>query len=172
MSKVAESQLESQREPTDLERAKMRADAIRAHGNGGDFDEESDRFHIDTTLIPQGWTYEWKTHSVLGQVDEGYEAGLARKGWEPVPRSRHPEYMPPGSTNKIIERDGMILMERPSEFTEEFRRQERQMAKTQVRHKEEQLSLTPSGTLPRDAHPNVAPSIRKGFERMEIPKEI
>lgn len=150
-------------------RAAARAEEIRKHRSNQNMDE-MDRFKIDAHLIPEGWTYEWKRRTLLGQEDPAYQVELARQGWEPVPASRLPMLMPQGWTGETIERDGMILMERPSELTEEARDVELRRARSQVRVKEQQLGAAPDGQFGRD-HQNVRPSIRKGFEPMPVPKD-
>jgi hypothetical protein len=162
----------SMRDEDPRERAKKRADAIRNNRSGIDLDDV-DRFAIDHNMIPDGWTYEWKRHTIYGQEDPSYQVRLAAGGWEPVPANRdarHLALMPTGWKNPIIERDGMILMERPLELTEEARDVELRRARGQVRAKEQQLASTPDGTMTRE-HERVRPSIKKGYEPMAVPKD-
>jgi len=79
--------------------------------------------------------------------------------------------MPAGYKGQTIELDGMILMERPKELTEEAKDIEKRRARAQVVAKEAQLYDTPDGTLPRDADARVKPRISKSMERMSIPNE-
>ena len=149
-------------------RAERRAAEIKA--NRGDVDLDSiDEFYIDASIIPDGWSYEWKRHTLLGREDPSYQVSLARAGWEAVPANRHPEMMPVGSNSQTIERKGMILMELPKEISDERRARERRKAVDQVRAKEAQLSGTPDGTLTRD-HERVKPRIRKEYA-MPIPED-
>lgn len=150
-------------------RAAARAEEIRKHRSGQNLDE-LDRFKIETSVIPDGWTYEWKRRTLLGKEDPAYQVELARQGWESVPLSRHPEMMPPDWAHGTIERDGMILMERPSELTSEARDVELRRAKNQVRAKEQQLGSAPDGQFGRD-HQQVRPSIKKGYEPMPVPRD-
>lgn len=156
------------REESSAERAKRRAAEIRGHLGG--IDEGSDEFYVDLSSIPDGWTYEWKRHTLLGAEDPTYTVHLARMGWEPVPASRHPEMMPQGWSRGTIERKGLILMERPTEVVDEARRLLDRAARDQVRAKEAQLSGTPDGTMTRD-HEKVRPAIKKSFEAMPVPKD-
>ena len=146
-------------------RAARRTAEIRDHL--GDMDDGTNEFPM--LAAPDGWTYEWKRKSVMGQEDPAHMTDLLRKGWEPVPASRHPEMMPTDSTNLAVERKGMVLMERPTELVEEARLIERRRALGQVRAKESQLAGTPDGTLSRDADPRTRPNIKKGYEPMSIP---
>lgn len=149
-------------------RAKARAAQIRENLGDTGLDDGEDRFRINPNEVPEGWTYEWKRKYVLGQADPSYEVELARKGWDPVPLSRHPHMMPVGTDMKTIERDGMILMERPKELTDEAKDVELRRAKSQVRQKEAQLSSTPDGTLTRD-HPQTRPNVKKDYGPIPVP---
>ena len=149
-------------------RAAERAAEIREHmgtGGGGE-----DKFYVDPSIIPDGWDYQWKRAEIYGKSDPHYAVELRRNGWEGVPIDRHPELMPPGTTG-VINRDGMVLMERPLVLTEEARRGELRDARSAVLTKEEQLGATPRGHLPRDADSRVRPRINKSYEPMAIPDE-
>lgn len=163
------SQRPEMRETDSRARAAERAAQIREHRGGNDRDE-MDRFAIDQSVIPDGWAYEWKRKTLLGKEDPAYQVELARGGWEPVPANRHPETMPQGGSFNTIERDGMILMERPKELTDEARQVELRRARNQVRAKEQQLNSAPEGTMTRD-HAKVRPNISKGYEPMPVPKD-
>ena len=145
-------------------RAARRAAEVRGHL--GDMDDGTNEFPLPPS--PDGWTYEWKRKSVMGQEDPAHMTDLLRKGWEPVPASRHPEMMPSGNTYESVERKGMLLMERPTELVEEARSIEQRRARAQVRAKESQLANTPDNTMTRD-DPRVSPKIKKGYEPMQIP---
>ena len=158
-----------QREEDPRARAERRAAEINKH-NEGATEGTADRFFVDPRSIPDGWSYQWKRKSVLGKEDHAYEVEMARIGWEPVPVSRHPEMMPKGNY-QTIERDGLILMERPKVITDAAYAKDLKAAKNQVRSKEAQLSQTPEGTLPRDEDARTRPVIKKSFEAMPISEE-
>lgn len=151
-----------------VERAKTRAKQVREHITS--MDEGIDEFFIDPAVIPEGWGYEWKTQFVMGKEEPAYAVALARKGWEPVPASRHPELMPRGSKDVYVTRKGMILMERPQELIDEARAIEARRAKLQVRNKEEQLSAAPAGQFERSNKDEPLTKLRKSFEAMPIPE--
>lgn len=157
------------REEDSRARAARRALELRDHLGG--MSEEVDQFYIPPHIIPDGWSYEWKRHTVLGKEDPTYQVRTAHRGWEPVPRSRHPEMMPENFPGNTILREGQILMERPKEITDEAKAADYRKAVGQVRGKEEQLGATPPGTLARDADPRVRPSVKKAYESIPIPKE-
>ncbi len=156
------------REEDPRTRAARRAEELRNHL--GDLDATTDDFYIDPAVIPPGWSYEWKRKTILGEEDPAYQVQLAHTGWEPVPASRHPTFMPSNSHHTTIERKGMILMERPAEITEEIRNYERKKARSQVMTKEEQLNSAPDGQFGRD-HAEVRPRINKSYEAIPIPQE-
>ena len=157
------------REEDPRTRAARRAMELREHL--GSMDDGVDKFYIDPKIIPDGWSYEWKRHTLLGKEDPSYEVAVAQKGWEPVPRSRHAFMMPDNYRGETIEREGMILMERPQEITDEAKAIELRKAKTQVRDKEIQLGAAPAGQFERGTHPNTQPRINKTFEAIPIPEK-
>jgi hypothetical protein len=150
-------------------RAARRAAEIM--GNINDLDEGEDEFYIDQKDVPDGWTYEWKRLTLLNKEDPSYTTQLERKGWEPVPAKRHPSYMPTNSSDAIIERKGMILMERPKEITDEVKRIEMRKARNQIRQKQEQLNSAPDGTFTRNG-PDGRPLTKliTSYEAMPVPE--
>jgi len=150
-------------------RAARRAAELREHI--GIEDDGVDKFFIDKRLIPDGWSYEWKNHLVLGQPNPSYEVSLARKGWEAVPVTRHPQMMPDGWKGAHIERDGQILMERPLEITEEAKARDFRAARAQVRQKEAQLTGVPTGQFERDNKGSTLVNVKKSYEAIPIPKD-
>jgi hypothetical protein len=152
-------------------RAARRAAELMEHI--GELDGQ-DEFAIDPRVIPDGWSYEWKRHTILNKEDPSYQVSLARTGWEPVPAYRHPEMMPEKHTGETIERKGMILMERPLQITNAVKQAELRKAKVQVRDKETQLTGAPAGPnspFDPDNKGNSLVKIRKTFEQIPIPKE-
>jgi hypothetical protein len=158
------------REEDPRAKAAARAAAIREH-LGGNLDEGPDKFYIDQADIPDGWSVEWKRHTVFNAEDPAYQVALARKGWEPADPSMFPGYMPEGYKGRTIDRDGMRLMMRPAEITDEVRDNERRAARTQMRQKEEQLQSAPQGQFERRNKDDSLVKVRKSYEAMPIPKE-
>jgi hypothetical protein len=149
-------------------RAARRAAELREHG-GGYQDDGEDKFYIDPRIIPDGWSYEWKRHTLLGKEDPSYQVSLAHKGWEAVPRSRHPEMMPDNYRGETIEREGQMLMERPMEITMEAKARELAKARGQVRDKEVQLGGAPPGQFERANKDAPLVKISKSYEAIPIP---
>ena len=168
ISEAREEMRASQREEDPRARAERRAAEIRQHLKG-DVSDGADRFYVDPHIIPDGWSYEWKRKTIWGKEDPAHEVELSRQGWEPVPATRHPQMMPRGNW-QTIERDGMILMERPKVLTDDAHKSNLRNARLQVKAKEAQLNQAPEGTFDRD-DPRVKPNIKKSFEAMPISDE-
>ena len=156
---------------TELEDPRARAAKRLAElqGNwGGDMPPDadtSDRFYFDPAIIPDGWSYEWKTFEIFGKQDPQYQVELSVGGWEAVPCSRHPELMPAGWTGKTIDRQGMRLMERPLVVTQHAQQRDRRKAQMQVSNKEQSLAGETAGAFdPRK------PVIRRDSEQISVPK--
>lgn len=149
--------------------AARRAAEIRGHI--GSLDEGTDEFYIDPASVPDGWTYEWKRKTVLGQEDPAYQVHLARTGWEPVPTSAHPEMMPGQGHFPNVERKGMALMMRPASITDEVRDIEYRKARQQVRVKEQQLNAAPEGQFERNNKDAPMAKIKKSYEAIPVPKD-
>lgn len=81
-----------------------------------------DPLHIPEEIVPEGMDYSWATVSVLREPRPGRMIGLRRVGWEIVPAERHPELcFAEASKDSIattghIERTGLVLIERPTEY--------------------------------------------------------
>lgn len=144
----------------DLERARQRMVELE----DVDPDERPDPFALPPGIEPPGWGYEWKKHTVFNQEDPAYNVNLARRGWEPVDASRHPELMPAGYRG-VIERDGLRLYERPTEFNDRAKMAEHRKALKQVRDKEVSLGLAPEGQFERRDL-----KIRRSMETIAIPE--
>lgn len=112
--------------------------------------QADDQFYLPIDEVPEDSTYEWKRFAVMGQEDPFYLAQQREQGWEPVPATRHPNWVPPGYDKPHIIKGGLILMERPAELTREARAEERAMSKRQVREAEARLGMTPKGEMTRN----------------------
>jgi len=159
------------REESSVERARRRTAELS--GQLEHVNEGGDKYYVAPDMIPEGWSYEWKRRLLLGAEDPSHMVELARSGWEPVPLNRdnkHLAMMPANWPGNTIERDGMVLMERPAEVVEEARRRLDYLARKQVRDKEAQIAGTPDGTLTRD-HAQARPQIKKSYEAIPVPKD-
>ena len=156
------------REEDPRTRAARRALELREQANSDD--DGVDKFYINPKTIPDGWSYEWKTYTVLGKENPSYQVAMAHKGWEAVPRSRHPELMPINYQGETIEREGMVLMERPLEITQEAKARDLRVARAQVQGKEAQLGAGPVGTFDRSNKDQSLVKVKKSYEAVPIPE--
>ncbi len=156
-------------EESPRERAARRTAELRGHDRDIN-DDGTDEFHLEIGIIPDGWSYEWKTRTILGAEDPAHQVALARKGWEVVPVSRHPDLMPMGYKGVEITRKGMVLMERPMEITQEAKNSELRKARMQMRDKEAQLTQSKGGEFDRSNKGDPLVKINKKFEAMPIPE--
>jgi hypothetical protein len=148
-------------------RAAKRAAELRE--NRDESYDGTDEYYIDQSVIPDGWSYEWKRKFVLNQEDISHTMALKRSGWEEVPTSRHPEMMAVGSQEPFIIRKGMVLMERPLEITVEARAKLQREARDAVRGKEEQLNAAAPGQFERQNKSDSLVKVKKSYESIPIP---
>lgn len=154
------------------DRARKRMAELRDLHGESVLDDGIDNFAIDTSIIPEGWDYEWRRHTVLNKPDPTYTTSLARAGWEPVPTRRHPQLMPHGTPgDSPILRDGNILMERPMELTLSSKQAALRTARNQVRIKEDQLSQAPGpGHFERNNKGQSMASVSKSYVPLVVPE--
>jgi hypothetical protein len=157
------------KEESPRDRAARRTAELRGHDTDLG-DDGNDDFFIELGIIPDGWSYEWKTRTVLGAEDPAHQVALARRGWESVPASRHPELMPMGYTGAEITRKGMVLMERPMEITQEAKDASLRRARMQMRDKEAQLTQAKGGEFDRSNKGDPLVKISKKYEAIPIPE--
>jgi len=157
------------KEESPRDRAARRTAELRGHDTDLG-DDGNDDFFIELGIIPDGWSYEWKTRTVLGAEDPAHQVALARRGWESVPASRHPELMPMGYTGVEITRKGMVLMERPMEITQEAKDASLRRARMQMRDKEAQLTQAKGGEFDRSNKGDPLVKISKKYEAIPIPE--
>ena len=84
--------------------------------------------------------------------DAGYINSLKRTGWSEVPANRpgFDRFVPRNWKESFILKEGQILMERPTEVSNEIKRRMHGQATERVRIAEMQNGQSPPGTLPRD----------------------
>lgn len=150
-------------------RAARRTAELLGHGSLDDGDSEKSQFDIDVSIIPDGWTYEWKRVSVLGKEDPSYQVKLQSQGWESVPAYRHRELMPKGYEGGSIDKDGQRLMERPAEITKMSVDREYRKARQQIGQKEQQINGPQPGQAPRDNKGRSLVSLNRSYGPPQIP---
>jgi hypothetical protein len=105
----------------------------RRHTNTGD------KFHIDQSDIPEGWSYQWIAVSVLGAGQRNSIQNFKGNVWVEVMTTRYPGRYAPESVKEHIVLDGLGLYERPEELTKEARGEEIQAARDLIRTRNDQF---------------------------------
>lgn len=113
---------------------------------------DEDMFYVPLDQIPEGLVYEWKRWTNVGQEDPYYIAKQREQGWEPVPPTRHPTWVPPGYKEAFIIKGGQILMDRPKELHDDAQRELRQLSKRMVIEAEQRLGRAGAGEAERVAN--------------------
>ena len=132
------------------EAARIRAAEVFAQL--GDSLAEEDVFHVPDELKQPGWDIEWKRFSSVNQEDTNNINKAKRTGWQEVPANRpgFERFVPRNWKESFILKDGMLLMERPTEVSTEVKRRMLGQAREVIRIAEAQNGQSPPGTLPRD----------------------
>ena len=126
-----------------------------------------DRFHVPPEMIPDGWSYEWKSQTILGKENTAHMMHMQENGWTPVPASRHTGYFMPEGYEGPILRDDQILMERPKELTQEAREEDIAAARNLVNSRYQQLGQQlPSGFSGN--HAGVRPRVNHSYEPSDV----
>ncbi len=109
-----------------------------------------DKYYVDPTKMPDGWSYEWRTYQVVGKENPQYQVQLQRAGWRSVPAKRHPELMPRDyDPNGAILIDGMMLMERPKAITDFQKARDKAEADAPIKNIRDKLTGAPPSHFPR-----------------------
>lgn len=109
----------------------------------------ADPFHIEVSIVPNGWEYQWNAITVIGnsEVLADQALAMAENGWRPVPSERHPgRFMPEGHKGSIL-RGGCRLEERPKILSDEARAEDLARAQQLVKDRNESLRMV-KGKLP------------------------
>jgi hypothetical protein len=134
--------------------------------------DDEDRLKVPSEVIPEGWSYQWVTDSVLGQPMPQRRARFERRGWRPVPAERHDGMFMPLGFKGEINVDGVVLMERPEEYTRQARKKDAMKAAEQVWVREAQMR---GGDMPGvnfdTQHKSVVNKVSKAYERVPIPRD-
>lgn len=135
-------------------------------------DDDDDRLKVPPEIIPDGMSYQWITDAVLGQPMPQRRGRFERRGWRPVPAERHDGMFMPKGYKGEINVDGVVLMERPMEYTRAARRKDAMKAAEQVYVREAQMR---GGDMPGVAfdtqHQSIKNRISKSYERVPVPDD-
>ena len=147
-------------------RAAKRTAELRQHNNAN-IDNSVDKFA--TPPAPDGWTYEWKMKMTMGWEDPSFHNRTQLGGWESVEVKRHPEMMPKGAIG-IIEREGMVMCERPEEITKERQAMDRKAARDQIQIKQGQLDPKGRGGIISREDAQISPKVSKDYN-FSVPEQ-
>lgn len=143
-----------------------------------------DAFHIPQDLLrkvhAEGFSWEWKVHTVKGEHKTEVAAQQRQVGWEPVMYESYPGVFAPefdlttGQPMKgPVIRSGLMLMERPLALTMEAKRDEKRKADERVRGAKQQYNRLDTSSVPGvefDQSAQRASYIRENVERVDIPQ--
>lgn len=159
---------------TEEEKELLQAISERGKGQSRRFkatDEQPDPKYIPPHLIPDGWSFEWKTISVMGQPIEelrpGYLSDLEQNCWEPVPAGLIRSRLPQSYSLKTVDIGGQRLMMRPKYLTEEAQKEYKALAQGRLKEQTKALQSTPDGELERRVH-----TVRRSYEPISVPDEV
>lgn len=152
-------------------REPVRAEGIRGRTRMRKGGQAKDKFAIPAHLQQDGTSYEWKRASVYNKPDSGHIVEMREQGWEPVDDPKLRGYFMPEGHEGAIERDGLILMDRPIELTNEARAEEIAAARLAVRTKEQQINSAPQGQFERSNKGSPLAQVSRTIERGAVPVE-
>jgi len=130
--------------------------------------EETGRYYVEPEKIPDGMDYEWKAVTCVGLELREHQVRLARDGaWDPVPSSRHPEivgkFLNKENPDEAIVIGGMMLMERPKQYTDESRAENYRSARARVENHFESLGI---GSVA--GAPPAKPTVKRDYSTVQL----
>lgn len=112
-------------------------------------EQEGDKYYYDRSVQPTDMDYNFKRLTYGGVEDKAHQMALKRKGWQHVPRERHPECSTEDPDNKYIVIGGQILMERHKAYSQKAAELEQARNTQQVSGQFERLQLGGNEHMPR-----------------------
>ncbi len=85
-------------------------------------------FDIPSSVIDPDWSLHWARTSCNGKADNANINELYDNGWRPASPKNYEKVMPDMRGKETIERDGLMLMERPVRLTQEAIEEQHQAA--------------------------------------------
>jgi len=146
----AQARLRTETVARETIREPVRVDGRRRNRKGG---QQQNPFDVPEHLKRPGLSYEWKRHTVMGKEDYSYTSSMLENGWLAVDAKDMPGFMRPGYDGPVV-CDGMILMERPAELTQEAVREREADARDAMTVQKVKAGQAPDKTFTRD-HPLV-----------------
>lgn len=110
--------------PPVMNRTPMRPDRGEARGRDGQIltrnnrtNDVADQFDVPVHMRERGWDLQWVRQTCYGKDDPQNVQNHYENGWRPVPSSRWPGYFHPKEYAGPVNREGLMLMERPMTLT-------------------------------------------------------
>jgi hypothetical protein len=151
-----------------------RAATTRATVQATVFDPTSDQTFLDLPAEVLAWArahktrYEWKRGRVRGRIDHENISRLQQEQWSPVPIDRHPELSgakwPGADTPQWVERQGLILCERPEHVCQAVEAATRRKTIDITRAKQAELGMGTHKDIPRSGYSTDQPQIEMTVE--------
>ena len=128
----------------------------------------NDPWAIPPGVCPDGWTWEWKTETVINQEFSEHQNTMLNAGWEPVQAEACPGTFMPVGAKGAIRRDGMLLMERRKELTDAYNAEVRAKTRSLTQTQKHNFGMTPSreSQMMGGSDPNAPHSIRPMINRV------
>lgn len=129
--------------------------------------DEENPFFIPSEVIPYGMSWEFKRYSCLGMDDRDHMLKLARDGaWESVMHEEWPDRLGEfGRDGQPIIIGGMILMQRPLEYTAQSQEEELAKATGSVQNHLQSLQIA-DGPVPK-----AKPILKRGYSTQLVPDD-
>lgn len=81
---------------------------------------QAEQFDVPERFREKGWALQWVRSTCHGKPDPQNIQNHMENGFRPVPCSRMPGYFHPDKNHQgVVERDGLVLMERPQSLQDE-----------------------------------------------------
>jgi hypothetical protein len=138
--------------------------------------DDGNQLNIPQDLHPEGITLQWVTHSIYGKEEPQRRAKFMQAGWLPVHATdfdgAFDGMFAPRGGDEEIQRDGLVLMAKPSELVRKSKDKERRDARQQVAIKEQALYGGEIDAMGAD-HPSAKRfnHVNRSVERVVIPEE-
>lgn len=136
-----------------------------------------DQFELPRQMIERGWSYQWVRRECLGKPDPSNLTSHHENGWRPVPASRCPGYFHPHDYAGSIEREGLVLMERPQSLTDEATRDHIERARRQKHNQAADFQgvekiLDETGGTSHAFAPSSAATDSRGVARPQLKRSV
>lgn len=102
------------------------------------------RFAVDLSLVPKGYTLEWKRHELMGMRDRRNQVIVRQNHWQPVPHKMQPHIYGHTCENEDehIIVDGLGLYMRPKYLNEDAAQEHKETTDYQLGQQLQSLRLS------------------------------